>query len=550
MPDSPRRFSCPPSKVRRDDLQRLLAADLSVLGDLRIGASTSSFQTEGGLDGPDQPATNWRTWQRAGKVERIDAACELWDRFDAVIARCRAMQLDVFRMSIEWARVAVSSRGVDPRAVRGYAERIHGLQRAGVEPIVTLQHFTHPKWLDPDFWLSDQSPGVFAQYARSVTERLGDDLVARGGTPPRRILTVNEPNMLALASYAAGVFPHGAGALVEGDLLGGARAMRALDHLLAAHVRAYRAIHAVYAERGWARPDVSLNLAVFDMYSLGRMPFDLLRASERGIERGGIPAYTVRCRDGFYAALCADERSSRVDTALAVDRLFRQLVAPDVFAATLDAVYSAPGGRALDSLGIDIYDPWSHQQAPGVEPVLAGFAAGEPLRALAERARTTFRLAEPWEWVYEPESVVRVVRAMHDPAAPLPIDIIENGMAQRRETGTREASRPDGMLRPEFIRGSAFAVAYARAVDLLPLRTYAYWTLVDNYELGRWAPRFGLYALPDPPDAKHAGAWSERDAHGDDAAGTLGAFAEIVRTARTDPHAARGALAGFLGYAG
>ena len=549
MNDLSRRFAQPPAKVRREDLDRLFAADLSVLADLRVGVSTSSFQTEGGIDGSKQPATNWRRWQREGRVERIGPAIDLWRRYDEATARCRAMHLDVFRMSMEWARVAVAAHRVDARVVNGYAKRLAQLETAGIEPIVTLQHFTHPKWLTRDFWLTDRAPAVFAMYVREVVGRLGEALIAHGATPPRRLLTINEPNMLALATYFAGIFPHGAGALAQGDLLGGPRAMRMLDHLLAAHVLAYRAIHAVYAERGWARPDVSLNLCVFDVYGFGRMPFDLLRANERGVARDRLHAHLLTCRDAFYSALCADERSPRTEAALAIDRLFWQFVAPDAFAATLDAVYAEPG-PTVDSIAIDIYDPWSFQQARGAESVLAGLAAGEALLSLAERARTGIRLVDPWEWVIEPETFVRVVRSMHDAAVPLPIDVIENGMAQRREPGSAEVSRPDGISRPEFIRGSAFAMAYARAVDRLPLRTYAYWTMVDNYELGRYSPRFGLYGLGDEIDAHHAASWSRHDANGDDAAASLATFASIVRASRREPGSERERLARYLGHHG
>jgi beta-glucosidase/6-phospho-beta-glucosidase/beta-galactosidase len=546
VPPSPDRFEHPPPKVRAESIDQLLNADLAPLGDVVVGVSTSSFQTEGGLDGNGEPATNWRRWQRNGRVERIGAACDLWHRYGDVVDRCTAMRLDVFRMSIEWARVAISERRYDTRAIRGYGERLAILRRAGIEPIVTLQHFTHPKWLGADFWLDEASPRVFATYARTVTEKLAEELVRRGGEPPRRILTINEPNMLALATYFANVFPHERGALAQGDVFGAARGIRMLDHLLAAHVLAHRAIHELYRERRWIRPDVSLNLCVFDVYGFGRMPFDLLRAAEKNIARHELRDHVLACRDRFYALLCADERSSRVDVARAIDRFFWQFVSPDLFSATLDAVYGTPSQPVIDSLAIDIYDPWSFQQARGADEVLTGFARGEPILSLIEKARG-IRLAEPWEWVYDPDTFLRVLRAIHDPDAPRPLDVIENGMAYRREPGSNEVLRPDGVTRPDFIRGNTFAFAYARAVERLPVRTYAHWTLVDNYELGRYAPRFGLYALPDPTDAGGAGAWSDRDVNGDDAAGALAAFAGVARAARRSDGAARVALRKYLG---
>src|SRR5690606_12989443 len=147
------------------------------------GVSTSSFQTEGGLDGPGEPATNWRHWAEIGKVEPIDAACDLWRRYDEVADRVKAMGLDLFRASVEWARLAPSGERFDRRAVEGYAGRFAALRLAGVEPVVTLMHFTHPEWLDVDLWLDPRAPEVFRWYAGTFAEQLGDAMARRGQAP-------------------------------------------------------------------------------------------------------------------------------------------------------------------------------------------------------------------------------------------------------------------------------------------------------------------------------------------------------------------------------
>jgi beta-glucosidase len=128
----------PPLSIDHDAVRALLAADLAPLAGLEVDVATSSFQSEGELDGPGQPATNWRAWIRAGRVEGIGAACGLWRRFDEAAARCRAMELDVFCLSLEWARLAPVSERLDPRAVEAYAHRLGVLRAAGLEPVVTL----------------------------------------------------------------------------------------------------------------------------------------------------------------------------------------------------------------------------------------------------------------------------------------------------------------------------------------------------------------------------------------------------------------------------
>jgi len=150
------------------------------------------------------------------------------------------------------------------------------------------------------------------------------------------------------------------------------------------------------------------------------------------------------------------------------------------------------------------------------------------LRALAGLDLAAVRLAEPWEWRAEPVALVRALRTLTWPSPALPIDVDENGMAVRRDAGDGVIAREDGLTRPEFLRGYLSALLHARVAEDIPVRAYCHWTLVDNYELGRWAPRFEIYALEDPAHGE-AGAWSTRDAAGHDAAGAYARVASAVR---------------------
>ena len=75
-----------------------------------------------------------------------------------------------------------------------------------------------------------------------------------------------------------------------------------------------------------------------------------------------------------------------------------------------------------------------------------------------------------------------------------PIYIVENGMP------TNHGARADGVDRGDFLRDTAFWLQRAVA-DGYPVIGYNQWSLVDNYEWGSYAPRFGLYqvdVLTDP----------------------------------------------------
>jgi beta-glucosidase/6-phospho-beta-glucosidase/beta-galactosidase len=72
--------------------------------------------------------------------------------------------------------------------------------------------------------------------------------------------------------------------------------------------------------------------------------------------------------------------------------------------------------------------------------------------------------------------------------------------------------------------------AAMRALDAclvrgLPIAGYFHWSLVDNYEWGSFAPRFGLHAVDHDDGARRL----PHDATGADAAG---AYRELVRARR------------------
>ncbi|MFO0558259.1 MAG: family 1 glycosylhydrolase [Polyangiales bacterium] len=518
--------------IELDDaaLAELAQSDLSLLSSVQVGVATSSFQTEGSLDLPGFAQTNWAEWQRSGKVERIGAACALWARFDRVVERLQSLRASVFRLSFEWARLCPDGPSIDARAARGYAQRLASLRRAQIEPIVTLQHFTHPAWLGPDLWLDRRSPELFAAYAREAIDAVQSALISLGERPITRWITVNECNMLALATYGAGVFPHRALSLAEGSPAGAARALLALDHLATAHILAYDAIHALHDRRGWPAPDVSHNPNLVDLYTLSAQWLDAMRTNARaGRAR---QAFIDRRRALFEGAMLESREvhSARADVARAMDRAIAAPLSLEAF-ERLSTQLSARGARpAIDSRAFDLYDPWTRNQARGAEQALDAVARGDLAPALSLLGSTSLALAEPWEWQCDPWMLQRALRAMHDPDDPVPLDVMENGMAVERQPSREVCPRIDGVRRPDFVRGYALAFAHARCVLALPARTYAHWTLVDNYELGRWAPRFGLFALEDARDGR-AGEWSPTDAQGDSPGDELRAFSLACRSA-------------------
>ncbi|HXW39500.1 MAG TPA: family 1 glycosylhydrolase, partial [Acidimicrobiales bacterium] len=91
------------------------------------------------------------------------------------------------------------------------------------------------------------------------------------GADVRHWVSLNEINVLAIASWVLGMFPPGRLGAV-GDM------QTAMDNLLVAHVRAYEVIHG-------ARPDalVTTNNTCLSLYECDRLLTDLLVCRSCGI---------------------------------------------------------------------------------------------------------------------------------------------------------------------------------------------------------------------------------------------------------------------------
>ncbi len=443
----------------------------------RFGVATSGFQTEGGYNGPGQPANNWLDWERSGRVEPVGIALDFWNRYEEHLDRAVAAGCDAFRISVEWARCEPSEGEVDTCAFDRYAAILDACADRGVEPVVALHHFTHPRWLGPDFWLQLDSPERFGAWAAIAADRLGDRC--------RRWLTMNEPNGLAVQTYVMGALPP-ARRLAQGDFV------RALDHLLTAHVLAHREIHR-------RRPDavVSTNNSASSIYELDRLLVDVLLAPGHGVPRADLGEWLAGRRAEYHAGL---GRPERLDAALR--RVVAGVVPLDkALPRAVDAAYRAHPARALDAVQIDYYDP----------------VACHHLRVPRHR----------WDDRVHPRGLSTWLRANVEPG--LGVEVAENGLCNR-VSGNQPQPRGDGWDRVRFLRANLAAVV-ASIESGVPVTGYFHWTLADSYEWGSYQPRYGLYGVERRSDSVRL---RDTDWFGGDAAGAYRRFADGLRAGDVD----------------
>lgn len=462
------------------------------------GVATSAFQSEGGYDGPGQPRTNWAAAQASGDVARTGNSSEFWIRYREDFERCRAMGLNAFRLGIEWSRVqpvfdenSDTPPDFDLQALDQYADIFAECRRYGMEPVVTLQHFVHPGWLGADPWLTPGTPELFVRYVERALTHINERLTSvHGNAPLRYFITINEPNMLVLNTYLGYQFP-GASKLGVESVTG------AFSTLLVTHVRAYNAIHDLYAGRGWPSPQVTLNNYCSDLYWCDKVLLDLLSLAERRVPRDQVREHIHAKIDEFQASFAAARIPLHKDLPFYIGSLFKRTVTrtgykwfdPERLAPALDAIYSSPRARVFDYLGLDYYDPFT------------AHAFRLPVFWDHEFKNKSFRswvlntiTSKWWDWRVLPRGLHFFCQHYSADFGNRPVLIAENGMAHRRRPDNSNSRRRDRISRSQFLRLHVHEVT--RIVnDGIPLIGYLHWSLVDNYEWGSFTPRFGLYSL-------------------------------------------------------
>lgn len=190
------------------------------------GAGTSAHQVEGGNDRND-----WWDWEKLpGKIrngDRSGSACLGWERYEEDLDLLRSFGLDAYRFSIEWSRIEPTPGRYDEASLDHYRRVLLACRARGITPMVTLHHFTNPRWFaELGGWETNENIAHFERFARLAGERYGDlvDLW----------ITINEPEVLALRGYDDGAWPP--------EVKNRSRALVVIANLLEAHGRASAAL--------------------------------------------------------------------------------------------------------------------------------------------------------------------------------------------------------------------------------------------------------------------------------------------------------------------
>lgn len=190
-----------------------------------MGAATASHQVEG-----DNRWNDWWEFEESGRLpHRSGEACRHYELYEHDFDLAQSMRHNAHRFSIEWSRIEPRPGEWNAAALEHYVAVVDALRRRGMEPIVTLHHFTNPAWFaQQGGWTNPASVAAFGRYVEHVAARLAGQV--------RFWLTVNEPTVYVKHAYVVGDWPP----CVRRSWWSAARV---LHHMARAHAAAYAILH-------------------------------------------------------------------------------------------------------------------------------------------------------------------------------------------------------------------------------------------------------------------------------------------------------------------
>ena len=146
------------------------------------GSATSAHQVEGGNH------NDWTEWEKSGgrvkslKFQGLNPsdfisgkACDSYNRYEEDFNIAKKLNQNIHRFSIEWSRIEPEEGKFNEKEMEHYKRLIDALRERGIEPMVTLWHFTNPIWFaEKGGWLNKKSPEYFTRYVKYVVDNLKD----------------------------------------------------------------------------------------------------------------------------------------------------------------------------------------------------------------------------------------------------------------------------------------------------------------------------------------------------------------------------------------
>lgn len=407
------------------------------------GVSSAGYQAEG-----NERNSQWYYWELAGKTKhKAGRAVDFYNRYEEDILLAKEMGVNTFRLSVEWSRIEPHPGVIDREQLAFYKNLVQTVRKHGMEPMVTLVHFTYPHWLDFDSdkdglsgWDDPDTVDAYLDYVSLVTRELSPEV--------RFWITFNEPNIWIPIAHLAGQTPPGRRNPFS--------MLRAARNVLQAHARAYDRIHGI-------QPDAMVSANMFQfMYNPFARSAKSYAASPQALSEQSIQGMAES--NWFMEAL--------EEGQFAYEPHLQRYLEPAHFRGGV----SAMNGSMVSLLGRFDYVAFDYYYR---------------FTKLSE----IINAHDTWRMPIYPEGMYNVLMD-YQRRFRKPIVIAENGI------GTfNNEPRADGWTRSDHIVQHVHQMQRAMA-DGANVIGYYHWSITDNYEWGSFDSRFGLYRVEALNDAE------------------------------------------------
>ena len=205
-----------------------------------LGVASAATQIEGG-----DTNNSWYDWAESGHIKDGTSpvvANDHYNRWQEDLDLMASMGIRHSRFGVEWSRIEPEEGRFDEEALAHYRQEIAAMVDVGVRPLLTLHHFTNPRWFEEmGAFEHGRCVELYLRFAEKVVRSVGD-LVSE-------YITINEPNVYTMNGYFGGGWPPGKNSLPL--------YCRVLTNLTACHIAGYEMIHRVRREMGYEDTAVS-----------------------------------------------------------------------------------------------------------------------------------------------------------------------------------------------------------------------------------------------------------------------------------------------------
>ncbi len=409
--------------------------------DFLLGAATAAHQVEGNNTNSDCWAME--QMEHTSYVEPSLDAVDHYHRYREDIQLMADAGLNAYRFSVEWARIEPEEGRFDEAEAAHYLDVIHCCKEYGLEPIVTLHHFSSPKWLiGKGGWEARSTVEDFARYVRYIVGKLGSEL--------HYICTINEANMgIQVAAIAK-------------------------------RYRQQMQAQAAKAQTADGTVQVGINL-------------EKMMAGQKAAAEENLKVFGVEKVENF-TSMRTPEGDKIVCRAHETARAVIKELYPEIkvgLTLSLHDVQAAPGGEenALKEWEDEFthYLPYiQNDDFLGVQNYTRSLIGPDGILPTPDGAELT-----QMNYEFYPEALEHVIRRVAENFKGNLL-ITENGIATDNDE-----------RRTAFIKQALLGVQNCLQ-DHIPVKGYLHWSLLDNFEWQKgYSMTFGLIAVDRPTQTRH-----------------------------------------------